>query len=71
MVNWIIDTCQLFTTSEKPKFKLMIRSAGYTRQIIRGDTITKRVLSRVEVSESDLVALLNTTCNIIAISFDG
>jgi hypothetical protein len=45
----------------------MIRSAGYTRQIIRGDTITKRVLSRVKVSKSDLVALLNTTCNTITV----
>jgi hypothetical protein len=49
----------------------MIRSAGYTRQIIGGDIIAKRVLSRVEVSESDLVALLNATCNTIAILFDG
>jgi len=49
----------------------MIRSAGYTRPIIGGDIIAKRVLSRVEVSESNLVALLNNTCNTIAILFDG
>jgi hypothetical protein len=49
----------------------MIRSAGYTRQIIRGDIITKYILSRVKVSESNLVALLNNTCNTITISFDG
>ena len=49
----------------------MIRSTRYTRQIIRGDIITKRILSRVEVSESNLVALLNNTCNIITILFNG
>jgi len=49
----------------------MIRSTGYTRQIIEGDIITKYILSRVEVSESNLVALLNTTYNIITILFNN
>ena len=71
MVEWIIDTCQPFTTSEKPKFKAMIRSTGYTGKIIGGDTITKRIHGRVEVSENDLIALLDRTCVTIAISFDG
>ena len=71
MVEWIIDTCQPFTTSEKPKFKAMIRSTGYTRKIIRGDIITKRILGRVEVSENDLIALLDRTYVIITILFDS
>ena len=49
----------------------MICSTGYTRQIIRGNTITKRILSRVKVSKSNLVVLLNNTYNTIAILFDS
>ena len=71
MVDQIIDTCQPFTTLEKTKFKVMIRSTGYTRKIIRGDTIAKRILSRVKVSKKDLITLLDHTCVIIAILFDG
>jgi len=71
MVDWIVDTCQPFTTSEKTKFRVMIRSAGYTGKIVGGDTVAKRVLGRVEVSENDLIALLDRTCVTIAISFDG
>jgi hypothetical protein len=48
----------------------MIRFTGYTGPIIGGDIIAKYILSRVEVSENNLVALLNNTCNIIAILFD-
>jgi hypothetical protein len=73
MVDWIVDTCQLFTTSEKEKFKVMIRSAGYTGKIVGGDTIAKRipVLGRVEVAEKDPISLLGRTCVTITISFDG
>jgi hypothetical protein len=49
----------------------MIRSAGYTRKIVREDTIAKRILGRVKVSKNDLIALLDRTCVIIAILFNG
>jgi hypothetical protein len=71
IVDWIINTCQAFTTSEKPKFKAIIRSIGYTGKIIGGDTITKYILGRVEVSENNLIALLDRTYITITILFDG
>ena len=71
IINWIIDTCQLFTTSEKTKFKVIIRFIRYTKKIVKGDTIAKHILSRVKVSKNDLIALLDYTCVTIAISFDG
>jgi hypothetical protein len=49
----------------------MIRSVGYTRKIVRGDTIAKRILGRVKVSKNDLIALLDRTYVTIAILFDG
>jgi hypothetical protein len=49
----------------------MVRSAGYTGKIIGGDTIVKRIYSRVGVSEKDLIHLLDCTWVTIAISFDG
>jgi len=49
----------------------MIRSTGYTRPIIRGDIIANRVNKKLEASEKDLIALLERTSVIVAISFDG
>jgi hypothetical protein len=49
----------------------MIRSTGYTRKIIRGDTITKRILSRVKVSKNNLITLLDHTYITIIISFNS
>jgi len=71
MVNWIIDTCQPFTVTETPKFKVMIRSVGYTGKIVKGDVITDQVTQRLIISERDLLSLLERTCTTVAISFDG
>ena len=49
----------------------MIRFTKYTRKIIRGDIIMKHILSRVKVSENDLITLLDYTYVIITILFDG
>ena len=71
MVDWIIKTCQPFTTSESDKFKVMIRSTGYTRSIVKGDTIASRVHNRVEVSKKDLIDLLDRTCVTVALLFNS
>jgi hypothetical protein len=47
----------------------MICSTGYTRKIVGGDTIAKRILGRVEVFKNNLIALLDRTCVTIAILF--
>jgi len=49
----------------------MIHSTGYTKSIVKGDTIASRVHNRVEVSEKDLIDLLDRTCVTVALSFDG
>jgi hypothetical protein len=71
MVNWIIDICQPFTTSENKKFKAMVRSTGYTGPIIGGDIVANCVNKKLEASEKDLITLLERTSVIVAISFDG
>jgi hypothetical protein len=43
MVNWIIDTCQPYTITETTKFRVMIKAAGYTGRIVKGDIIAERV----------------------------
>jgi hypothetical protein len=49
----------------------MIRSTGYTKEIIRADAISNRIYDRVQASEMDIIDLLERTCSIVAISFDG
>jgi len=71
MVNWIIDACQAFTTTENEKFRTMIRSTGYTKEIIRADAISNRIYDRVQATEMDIIDLLERTCSTVAISFDG
>ena len=48
MVNWIIDACQAFTTTENEKFRTIIRSTGYTKEIIRADAISNRIYDRCD-----------------------
>ena len=71
MVNWIIDTCQPFTITEIPKFKVIIKTAGYTGKIVKGDTIAQRIQDKFVVCKKDLISLLDRTCITLAISFDG
>jgi hypothetical protein len=71
IVEWIINTCQPFTVSKTKKFKVMIKSAGHTRKIVKADTISSRVYKKLEVCEKDLIALLERTCSTVALSFDG
>lgn len=71
MVDWIIDTCQPYTVTEVKKFRAMIKAAGYTGRIVKGDTIAERVQAKSEMSEKDLTSLLDRTCSTLAISFDG
>jgi hypothetical protein len=71
MVDWIIDTCQPYTITETTKFRVMIKAAGYTGKIVKGDTIAERVQDKFEASEKDLISLLDRTCTTLAISFDG
>jgi hypothetical protein len=71
MVDWIVNTCQPFTVTEIPKFKVIIRSIGYTGKTVKGDAIADRVTQRLIVSERDLLSLLERTCITVAISFDG
>jgi hypothetical protein len=49
----------------------MIRSTGYTKEIIRADAISNRIHNRVQASEIDIIDLLERTCSTVAISFDG
>jgi len=49
----------------------MIRSVGYTRKIVKGDVIVDRVAQKLIVSERDLLSLLECTCTIVVILFDG
>lgn len=60
-VDWIIDTCQPYTVTETKKFRVMIKAAGYTGRIVKGDTIAERVQAKFEVSEKDLTSLLDRT----------
>jgi hypothetical protein len=49
----------------------MIRSIGYTRLIIGGDTVKNRIQKKLEAFEKDLIALLTRTLVIVTISFDN
>jgi hypothetical protein len=49
----------------------MICFAEYTGKIVEDDTVAKRILNKVKVSENNLIALLDRTCVTITISFDG
>jgi len=71
MVNWIIDACQAFTPTKNEKFRTMIRSTGYTKEIIRADAISNRIHDRVQATEMDIIDLLERTCSTVAISFDS
>jgi hypothetical protein len=71
MVNWIIDTCQAFITTENEKFRTMICSTGYTKEIIRADAISNRIYDRVQASKIDIIDLLEYTCSTVAILFNG
>ena len=70
LVNWIIKTCQPFITSKSTKFKVIIRFAKYTRNIIKEDIIANCVYIRVKAFKRDLIFLLNYTCAIVAILFN-
>ena len=43
----------------------------YSRAIIKGDIITKYILSRVKVSKNNLITLLDSTYIIITILFNN
>jgi hypothetical protein len=49
----------------------MIKAAGYTTPIIKGDTIAARVHERAIACDKDLINLLDRTCLTVALSFDG
>ena len=49
----------------------MIKAAGYTDLIIRGDTIVARVTNRVTICQKNLVDLLKRTYSTVALSIDG
>ena len=49
----------------------MIRSIGYTKEIIRADAISNRIYDRVQATKIDIIDLLEHTCNTVAISFDS
>ena len=49
----------------------MIKAAGYTRKIVKGDTIIERVQDKFKASKKDLISLLDRTCTTLAILFDG
>jgi hypothetical protein len=49
----------------------MIKAAGYTGKIVKGDAISAQVYQKLKVCEKDLIALLDHTCSTVAISFDG
>lgn len=71
IVNWIINTYQPFITSENKKFKVMIRSTGYTGLIIGRDIIRNHIQKKLEASEKDLITLLVYTSVIVTISFNN
>jgi hypothetical protein len=57
--------------TKNEKFRTIIRSTGYTKEIIRVDAISNRIYDRVQASEIDIIDLLERTCSIVVISFDG
>jgi len=49
----------------------MIRSTGYHGFIPKADAIAKRIKDRLEVTQKDLITLLDSTYVIVALSLDG
>lgn len=71
IVDWVIETCQPFVVTKSASFKTMIKAAGYTGSIVKGDAIAARVTDRVATCEKSLVNLLERTCSTVALSING
>jgi hypothetical protein len=71
MVDWIIDIYQPYTVTETKKFRVMIKVAGHTKKIVKGDIVAERVQAKFKISEKDLISLLDRIYSILAISFNG
>jgi hypothetical protein len=71
LVNWIVETCQPFTVTETKSYKIMMKAAGYTNNIIKAEAITRRIYDRAAIADKDLIGLLDRTCSTVALSFDG
>jgi hypothetical protein len=67
----VVNTFQPFTITETNSFQKMIKATGYTQKIIKGDTVTSRVYTKVEVAEANLTSLLNRTYVTITLSLDS
>lgn len=71
LLSWIIDTNQPFTCTEKETFTDLMKAAGYSGIIKKGDTIKERIMDRLAATEFHLYNLFARTCSTCAISLDG
>jgi hypothetical protein len=49
----------------------MIKVAGYTNNIIKAEAITRRIYDRAVIIDKDLIGLLDRTCSMVTLSFNG
>jgi hypothetical protein len=71
LLDWIIYTCQAFTTTESEWFIRMMKAAGCTDKIPKADAIANKIQLRMSIVEKELRDLLDETCLTIALSIDG
>ena len=71
LLDWIVYTCQPFIVTESMWFRRMMKAAGYTHFILKGDTITNKLHSRIAIIKTELKILLEQTCSTVALSLDG
>ena len=68
LLDWIIYTCQPFTTTESDWYLRMMKAAGCTDKIPKADTISNKIYIRISIIKQELQDLLKNTCLTIAFS---
>lgn len=71
LLDWITHTNKPFVVTENPWFLRMLKAAGYSVTIPKGDTIKAKLMARMEVIKAQIKADLKATSSTVSLTLDA